>query len=179
MNDDATRPDPAELLDEACRELLEAQHNRAKYHRSTASDDDGPTAALGAKLGEEAMADQGDALTTMRQVVPLILRTTEQQPAPSATAVTNELLDAAGLWKDARASDDEAEWMQAARALHDALDPPPPPALVPVSTYADIPLPAPVLWRDPGGKDSHDRDRPDAVLSVGEGSSAERRRRAR
>ena len=44
----------------------------------------------------------------------------------------------------------------------------PVPLLHPAVDFADVPQPAPVLWRDHGSPDTHDPQRCDAVLSIGE-----------
>ena len=55
-----------------------------------------------------------------------------------------------------------------ARRLRDLAAAAPAPLLHPAADFADVPQPAPVLWRDPGSYDEHDPERCDAVLSIGE-----------
>ena len=158
---DPNRADPGALLtalQEIAPDILSAASSREVGERN-ATGEPGPTAELADTLAAEAMADQGERTDELRRIV---AAWRHEQPAPSAT-FTPAVLRAL---ESALSADvgDQAEATDTLDALADALDPP---KLRPLSAYADAPVPAPVLWRDPAAAEP-ETAHPDAVLSIGE-----------
>ena len=158
---DPNRADPGALLTALQAigpDILSAARSREVGERN-ATGEPGPTAELADALAAEAMADQGERTDELRRIV---AAWRHEQPAPSAT-FTPAVLRAL---ESALSADvgDQAEATDTLDALADALDPP---KLRPLSGYADAPVPAPVLWRDPAAAEP-ETAHPDAVLSIGE-----------
>ena len=158
---DPMQPDPIQLLtalQEIAPDILSAARSREVGERN-ATGEPGPTAELADALAAEAMADQGERTDELRRIV---AAWRHEQPAPSAT-FTPAVLRAL---ESALSADvgDQAEATDTLNALADALDPP---KLRPLRAYADAPVPAPVLWRDPAAAEP-ETAHPDAVLSIGE-----------
>ena len=158
---DPNRADPGALLtalQEIAPDILSAARSREVGERN-ATGEPGPTAELAEAMAAEAMADQGERTDELRRIV---AAWRHEQPAPSAT-FTPAVLRAL---ESALSADvgDQAEATDTLNALADALDPP---KLRPLRAYADAPVPAPVLWRDPAAAEP-ETAHPDAVLSIGE-----------
>ena len=153
--------DPIPLLtalQEIAPDILSAARSREIGERN-ATGEPGPGGELAAALEVDAKADQGERAETLRRIMGAWRP--PERPAPDAMFAPAAL----GALESALSANvgDTAEAIAALDAVADAMDPP---KLHPLSTYADAPVPAAVLWRDTGRHDPEGYQ--DAVLSIGE-----------